>query len=225
MRRRFTFLLNVACFMATNGIPRANAQRVDYLVPRSLPAQEASTKQGPNLDNSGIHIDNEWIPDFGQVSPTLYRGAQPNQQGFEALAKLGIQIVVDLRGDRKSEREQATRLGMRYVPMHWQCSFPKDHVFADFIQLIRMNPRKKIFVHCRVGDDRTGMMVAAYRMAEQGWSAERAEKEMIDFGFNFAHRRLICPRLEDYERDFPNRFATRPEFEKLRSTKQNQSAQ
>ena len=46
-----------------------------------------------------------------------------------------------------------------------------------------------------MGDDRTAMMIASYRIAEDGWSAERAEKEMEKFGFSFAHRRLICPGL------------------------------
>jgi len=216
MRRRIAARLNVAFFMAAACVLSANARRVHDPAPRSLPAQDASDRKVSDPANSGKHVDNKLIPDFGEVTPTLYRGAQPKKQGFETLAKLGIQIVVDLRGDRESEREEVTRLGMQYVPMHWQCSFPKDKIFAAFITLIRANPRKKIFVHCRVGDDRTGMMVAAYRMAEQGWSAEKAENEMIDFGFNFLHRHLICLRLESYEKDFPNRFATRPEFEKLR---------
>jgi protein tyrosine/serine phosphatase len=172
-----------------------------------------------------MQIDKNLIPDFGEVTPTLYRGGQPKEHGFEALAKMGFQIVVDLRGDRDSEREEVTRLGMQYVSMYWQCSFPKDSIFADFITLIRTNPGKKIFVHCRVGDDRTGMMVAAYRMAEEGWGAERAKKEMTTFGFSFVHRHVICPRLADYEEDFPKRFATEPEFEKLRSARQDQPTQ
>jgi len=225
MRRRITAPLNLAFFMAAACVLSANARRAHDPVPRSSPPQDASAGSKSDLGNSGKHVGNKLIPDFGEVTPTLYRGAQPKKQGFEALAKLGIQIVVDLRGDRDNEREEVTRLGMQYVPMHWQCSFPKDKIFAAFITLIRTNPRKKIFVHCRVGDDRTGMMVAAYRMAEQGWSAEKAENEMIDFGFNFVHRHLICLRLESYEKDFPNRFATRPEFEKLRLANQRQPTQ
>ena len=132
---------------------------------------------------------------------------------------MGIQIVIDLRGDRKGERKEVTRLGMRYEPMHWECSFPKDKIFAEFLTLIRKNPGKKIFVHCRVGDDRTGMMIAAYRMAEEGWSAKQAMEEMKKYGFSLTHRRLICPRLSEYEEHFPERFATKPEFKELRSTK------
>ena len=68
-------------------------------------------------------------------------------------------------------------------------------IFAQFLTLLRKNPGKKIFVHSRLGDDRTGMMIASYRMAQEGWSAEKAEKEMEKFGFSFTHRRLICPGL------------------------------
>jgi hypothetical protein len=82
--------------------------------------------------------------------------------------------------------------------------------------LLRKNPGKKIFVHCRLGDDRTGMMIASYRMAQEGWSAEKAEKEMEKFGFSFTHRRLICPGLSSYEEKFPQRFKTSPAFRDLR---------
>ena len=132
------------------------------------------------------------VPHFGEVTPTLYRGGQPNKQGFTSLAKIGIDIVVDLRGSRESERQVVTGLGMRYVALPWRCFSPHDEHFAQFLTLLRENPGKKIFVHCRVGDDRTGMDIAAYRMAEQGWTAEEAKKEMEAYGVNWFHR-MICP--------------------------------
>src|SRR6267154_5289904 len=52
------------------------------------------------------------VPQFAQVTPTLYRGAQPTAEGFASLDKLGVNIVVDLRGSRASERKLVTRLGM-----------------------------------------------------------------------------------------------------------------
>ena len=156
------------------------------------------------------------LPNFGEATPTLYRGGQPSRRGFSILAERGINIVVDLRGSRESERRIVTHLGMRYVAMHWYCSFPKDKTFAQFLRLVRENQGKKIFVHCRLGDDRTGMMIAAYRMAQEGWSAERAEKEMEKYGFDFAHRRLICPGLSHYEEEFPEHFKTSPAFRDLR---------
>src|SRR5712671_265494 len=40
------------------------------------------------------------VPQFAEITPTLYRGAQPNKEGFANLRKLGVDIVVDLRGSR-----------------------------------------------------------------------------------------------------------------------------
>jgi hypothetical protein len=225
---RFTLYLLLAVFtnaaalratpsLLTNPCVPTNAQDSSAR-PLPPPTQQTETQQAP-VDAPSDVITKQLIPDFAEVTPTLYRGAQPRKHGFETLAKMGVQIVIDLRGDRDGERKEVTSLGMQYVPMHWECSFPKDKTFADFLTLIRKNPGKKIFVHCRVGDDRTGMMIAAYRMAEQGWSPKQAMKEMTEYGFNLPHRRLICPRLSEYEEHFPERFATKPEFEELRSTK------
>jgi Dual specificity phosphatase, catalytic domain len=211
---------NAATFSGTpfpiaNNVAPTNAQDIFAAPP---PTRQTETQQPP-VDTPSDIISKQLIPDFAEVSPVLYRGAQPRKHGFEALAKMGIQIVVDLRGDRDGERKEVTSLGMLYVPMHWQCSFPKDKIFARFLTLIRKNPGKKIFVHCRVGDDRTGMMIAAYRMAEEEWSPKQAMEEMTKYGFSLPHRRLICPRLSEYEEHFPERFATKPEFEELRSKK------
>ena len=100
------------------------------------------------------------LPNFGEATTTLYRGGQPSKSGFRILAEMGINIVVDLRGSRDSERKIVTHLGMQYVALPWHCSFPKDKIFAQFLALLRKNPDKKIFVHCRLGDDRTGMMLS-----------------------------------------------------------------
>src|SRR6202158_406064 len=209
------FLLASMCAPAKAQVPSP---------PPPPPPQEHAETQQPPADAPAEVIGKELIPGFAAITPTPYRGAQPRQHGFEVLAKIGIQIVVDLRGDRDNERAEVTSLGMQYVSMHWQCSFPKDRIFADFLTLIQKNPGKKIFVHCRVGDDRTGMMIAAYRMAEEGWTAKQAMDEMTKYGFSFAHRRVICLRLSEYEEHFPERFATKPEFEELRSTKSSQPA-
>lgn len=155
------------------------------------------------------------VPNAGKITAGLFRGGQPSEQGFAALAGMGINVVVDLRGSREGERERVTKLGMQYVPIPWHCPFPRDEVFARFLALLRQNPGKKVFVHCRLGDDRTGMTIAAYRMAEQGWTAEEAKREMETYGFSLAHH-LICPSLSSYEETFPRRFSTDPAFRDLR---------
>jgi len=171
--------------------------------------QDAESATGHKLQEKGI-------PNFGEITPTLYRGGQPNTDGYKALARMGINIVVDAHAASKSEEEKVQALGMRYVAIPWHCPWPRDKVFAKFLKLLHENKGKKIFVHCRLGDDRTGMMTAAYRMAEEGWSADEAMKEMRAFGFSQAHH-YICPGLARYEREFPERLKNSPAFKGLRS--------
>jgi hypothetical protein len=61
------------------------------------------------------------------------------------------------------------------------------------------------------------MMVATYRMVEQGWTAEEAMNDMEMHGFSPVHR-MICPRLASYEAQFPQLFKTSPAFRSLRDT-------
>ncbi len=157
------------------------------------------------------------IPKFGEVSPQLFRGGQPSSEGLEFLAKMGVAIVVNLRpGEHPDEEAQATRLGMRYVAIPWHCYHPNDAAMAAFLTLLHENPDKKIFVHCELGTDRTGMSVAAYRISAQSWSAEEAMKEMQAFGFSGSHH-LTCRGLAGYEETFPSAFKTGEAFQKLRS--------
>ncbi|MGH9516221.1 MAG: fused DSP-PTPase phosphatase/NAD kinase-like protein [Terriglobales bacterium] len=154
------------------------------------------------------------VSNFGEVTPHLFRGGQPKLAGYEHLKQMGIDIVVDLRLSGKgNEKKDVNQAGMKFVSLKWHCMFPHDEVFAKFLKLLRDNPDKKIFVHCHYGDDRTGMMIAAYRMANEGWTPAEARKEMDKFGFH----RLVCPRLGPYEKSFPEHLKNGSAFKSWRN--------
>src|SRR5258708_37359092 len=90
-----------------------------------------------NRKHGVIHKPLAGVPNFGEVSKKLYRGGQPSEKGFEALAKTGIGIVVDLSGSRESERKQVTSLGMQYVSIPWHSFHLRDELFARFMVLFR----------------------------------------------------------------------------------------
>jgi protein tyrosine phosphatase (PTP) superfamily phosphohydrolase (DUF442 family) len=148
------------------------------------------------------------IKDFGKVNDYLYRGAQPNPEGIEELKKLGIDTIVDLRGERhglmKRERAHAESLGMRLVNIPgtgW--TEPKDKQIAEFFALVSEQPRRKIFVHCWFGGDRDGMFIAAYRIAFDGWTASEAIHEMHAFHY----KGFLHPNMAWYVKKFPKRLA------------------
>ena len=55
------------------------------------------------------------------------------------------------------------------------------------------------------------MMVAAYRMAEEDWTADEAMNEMKSFGFTRTHH-FICPGLASYEKHFPDHLKNNAAF-------------
>jgi tyrosine-protein phosphatase SIW14 len=164
------------------------------------------------------------IRDAGLVDDFIYRGAQPNDEGLEALKKLGVDSIVDLRGERRGlirkERAHAQSLGMRFINMPgngW--SPPPDKQIAQFFSLLRERPRRRIFIHCWLGGDRSGVFIAAYRIAFDGWTPEHALREMREFHFKaFWH-----PAMTRYVRDFPARLARSPLLGPFRHTAQQSS--
>lgn len=179
--------------------------------PQDEPAKPAVTQH-----QMGSRKHYVGLPDFAEVTPHLYRGGQPGADGIKELKKMDVAIIVDMRGSAsKHEAAAVEELGMRYVSIPWHCPFPSDEPFAKFLRLIQENRDKKIFVHCRLGDDRTGMAIAAYRMADEGWSADEAMSEMKEFGFTGIHH-LICPLLPHYEHSFPKHLKKNPALKNIR---------
>jgi tyrosine-protein phosphatase SIW14 len=198
-----------------------------YAVSLGLEAKAPQTKQEtqpPAVREIGRRLSQKGVPNFGEVTPNLYRGGLLNGGGIKALKKLGIDVIVDTHANDASEEKDVQNLGMKYVAIPWHCPRPHDEVFAKFLKVIHDNKGKRIFVHCRLGDDRTGMMVAAYRIAEQGWTADEAMTEMRSFGFTRSHH-LICPSLARYEKEFPERLKNSPAFQDERARHEPSASQ
>jgi len=159
------------------------------------------------------------VPNAGQINDFLLRGAQPSNQGLAELKKLGVTTVVNLRGwshEVESERKQAESLGLRYlnIPVSgW--SPPTNEQVAQFLALLRSSPGQKIFVHCKYGEDRTGVMMAAFRIAENNWTTEQAIQEMDFFGFHYHWH----PSMLSFVRKFPVNYASDPAYAILRNEK------
>lgn len=165
-------------------------------------------------------LNGKGIPNFAQVSGDLYRGGQPSAEGLQELKRMGVQVVVDLRGTASEpERDAVRNLGMEYVSIPSHCPFPSDTPWARFLEVVRENRDKKVFVHCRLGDDRTGLAVATYRMADEGWSADEALREMKAFGFGGTHY-VICPGMAEYVKKFPELLKEDAAFRGLTSGKE-----
>jgi len=165
------------------------------------PAAESQTAQNP-----------EGVANFSRVTDMLYRGAQPSSAGFQALRHMGVGMVVNFRNEAKetsTEKREVESLGMNYVGIPWSGrDNPSDAQIVQFLDLVRANPQTKIFVHCQRGADRTGTMVAAYRIAVQHQSVKDAVLEMHSFHYDH----FFLPQLERYVVSLPRLLHDDPLF-------------
>jgi uncharacterized protein (TIGR01244 family) len=131
------------------------------------------------------------IKNFGKVSEHLYRGAQPDTVGVKNLAELGIKTIINLRPFDKewaTEESDARAAGITFtnVPLKG-LSRPTEEQVAKVLSLIDNSPGP-VFVHCEYGCDRTGTIVACYRMRHDHWGAEAAQKEADIYGMSKLER-------------------------------------
>ena len=141
----------------------------------SLPATVRSSEHLYNLPG---------LANVGRVAPGVFRGAQPGQDGYATLKAMGIRTVIDMRTS-ESEKKQVEAAGMKAVavPVEMSRDGLKEKV-EKIVALMADPANQPVFVHCRHGQDRTGIVVAAYRLQVEGWPLAEAEAEMQAFGFN-----------------------------------------
>jgi protein tyrosine/serine phosphatase len=149
-----------------------------------------SIAQSPHSDKlSNIRIDN-----FGCINENYYRGAQPEKDDYAGLAALGVKTIIDLQQKGEAD-EQATveSLGMKFYRIGMTTrSGPDSGQVEQFLTIVNDPANQPVYVHCRGGRHRTGMMTALYRMARDSWSADRAYAEMKRYEFEkgFGHGSL-----------------------------------
>lgn len=143
------------------------------------------------------------LPNFHQVNAQLYRGGQPKTGGLQKLKALGVKTIVNLRGEddhTRAEEEEARKLGLRYYSISLPgFSKPKDEEVERVLDIINSSKNQPVFVHCHHGKDRTGTIIACYRISHDGWSAEQAKNEAKRYGLSWMEIGMMH-YIDDYYR-------------------------
>ena len=135
------------------------------------------------------------VRNFAQVGPGIYRGGVPSATGLTELHALGVKVVIDLREEGSSTRAEgveARHLGMQYVNLPFKpMSAPTPAQVQQALSLLsHADSSDPVFVHCRRGKDRTGTVVACYRIQHDGWNNKRALAEARQHGMSHAERAM-----------------------------------
>ncbi|MGF6905860.1 dual specificity protein phosphatase family protein [Fusobacterium sp. PH5-44] len=162
----------------------------------------AATEKNIRNKKWATKMNIEGLDNLHKVSDNLYRSAQPTATGMRNAEKLGIGTIISLRSKQKdTPLIKGTNLKLIHVSMRaWNAKL------EDAIFLMRtLNPNNPIFegkpvlVHCYHGADRTGWIIALYRITYENWNKKDAIEEMLKGGYGY-HKSIwkdIVNFLED----------------------------
>ncbi len=139
--------------------------------PRLRPADWAVPVIGSSLDN------------LYKVGDGLYRSEQPNDAAFREVSKFGVGEVLNLR-EYHSDDDEAEGAGLILHRIKIDTgAISQDQLFEALAIVI--NRKSPMLVHCWHGSDRTGAVIAAYRVVVENWTKEKAIDELVAGGYGY----------------------------------------
>ncbi|MEO6384545.1 MAG: tyrosine-protein phosphatase [Thermomonas sp.] len=133
------------------------------------------------------------LPNLQRVDEGLWRSALPRHPDPATLRTLGIHTVINLRPQADPPWFAGAGIVTRQVGID---TWDIDEAQIAQVLRIAIDPAQRpVLIHCTHGADRTGLMIAAYRMVVQGWSEAEAEREMIRGGYGYHPIWINLPRV------------------------------
>ena len=155
--------------------------------------------------NAQKAIENKDLPNFAEVNAKLFRGGQPTENGVKELARRGVKTIIDLRGeDENAKKEElwANKAGIKFVAVNLSNWFkPKTTDIENVVKQIDAADNQPVFLHCKRGADRTGTVVAVYRISHDNFTAKQAIDEAKKFNFGW-WQFWMKDYINDYYRDY-----------------------
>lgn len=133
------------------------------------------------------------IKNLHKVDQGVYRCSQPNKEQFLELEKIGFKEILNLRRYHSDNKDAVdTQLVLHHIKIRAEAVNEKHLLKA--LSIIKKR-KGAILIHCHHGSDRTGAVVAMYRIVFQGWTKQQAIEEMKNGGYGFHGIYQNIPKL------------------------------
>lgn len=143
-----------------------------------LPAKCTRSSPPPMAEKAPAEAEKcevEGVQNLYRVSRELYRSGQPTPQGFSNLWDLGARSILNMREYHKDSRK-ARHTDLQLLEYPVAAGEVKEEDVENCLRMMCTAP-KPVVVHCWHGSDRTGIIVAAWRIIYENWSVAQAEAE------------------------------------------------
>jgi tyrosine-protein phosphatase SIW14 len=128
-------------------------------------------------------IEVKHLENFYKVNDTIYRCEQPDKKAFKQLEKMGIKSDLNLR-DNYSDKDDLKKRDIETYRVKMNSENIEDKDIIKALRTIVKAP-KPLVVHCKHGADRTGVVMAMYRIVMCNWTKKQAIAELEKGGYHF----------------------------------------
>lgn len=148
--------------------------------------QELNIRPG----NWAVKFSSAFVHNFYKLNDSIYRSSQPGKKAFVELSQLGFKSVLNLR---KDHTDQINNTQLQLYEVRMNASRFTDTEIVSTLKILLKSP-KPIVVHCMYGADRTGVVLAMYRIIFENWTRQMAIDELMNGGYHFHKRFANIPK-------------------------------
>ncbi len=145
--------------------------------------QPGFSQQSKRPKGWAVKIENQPVKNLWKLNDSIYRSGQPESSNIPYLEQIGMKGVLNLRSHH-SDKEILSGSGITDYTVEMKADAFTDKEIIKALQVIASS-QKPLLIHCKQGSDRTGVVIAMYRIIFQGWSKEQALNELQNGGYGF----------------------------------------
>ncbi len=157
------------------------------------------SKDKSKTETDVTKVESKYFNNLYSINDFIYRSEQPSKKGFKELEASGVKTIINLRRLRNDNKKaRNTNLKLEHIPLATK-KITEDDII-EVMQLIQ-NAKKPLLVHCWHGSDRTGVMIAAYRIVFENWTKKDAidEFKLKEFGYHIKKYPNLLNLLENLD--------------------------
>jgi tyrosine-protein phosphatase SIW14 len=138
-------------------------------------------KENPYIPAQKVHL--QPFNNLYKINDSIYRSEQPTKKGMQGLQQLGIKTVLNFR-NHHNDVDEAKNTTLIIERLSQNTNKISQEFIISALKIIQQS-KKPILIHCLHGSDRTGVVIAAYRIVYENWTKEEAIVELREKQFGY----------------------------------------